>query len=625
VRRNLAINSLRGFGAFRYASLRLLDDLLETVGTGELARGEVEPYVDYARRASFSLYWSLDLRFWHQQYTEGADVPRAHEICLCSSRSLTAPLEALAHLLAHTIAHQFDEPAAVVALKPDGTFSAWDRGNFVGPHALPASRDTASILHEINKVLPGQRPFVHLIYAVPRPESTPSLLERFHRIVYINEQPDLAAVPAHLRDLLKPAVWGKDDARRVPRFSAFIATQFLGDRNPSAASRGDVLSRLSVGLDSLCAASTLRTQPSGESFECRPQPPAWRMRRDRCHPAVDLTNVDRAWREWNGGRTQSSFAEALFARHPRYRGSIQRWARAVTNRQVGVALSGGGASAFRMVPLLRSFARELDIPVDVVGGVSGGAMLAAYYCVEGLPGLEKAIASGDDFMLFALGAIVNSRVIRVKIDWDLAATRIEDLEIRFVPLTTVLRHDHPPEAHAVIAGTVGEAVRVSGSAPVLWGQTVHRRRHYSDGATAMLIPARALKEHGADVVYAANCVPGPNIGNPLTYYLNHYGIPPLRLGDFLSDYTALGRVADAWIAAAYFAQQASREMEEDAHVYLEPEPENVPFLESLAFYQAARLAAESEDELAERRGIGRDIARCAHVWEKFRRSPRLIG
>jgi hypothetical protein len=91
----------------------------------------------------------------------------------------------------------------------------------------------------------------------------------------------------------------------------------------------------------------------------------------------------------------------------------------------------------------------------------------------------------------------------------------------------------------------------------------------------------------------------------------------------LSDYTPLGRIADGWIAAAFLAQQASREMEEDAHVYLEPEPENLPFLESLAFYDADRLAAESEEELGTRQGIGRDIGKCAFVWEKFRRSPRL--
>src|SRR5205809_555624 len=56
---------------------------------------------------------------------------------------------------------------------------------------------------------------------------------------------------------------------------------------------------------------------------------------------------------------------------------LNRWARAVTNRQVGIALSGGGATSAALVPFLEDLQRY-NIPFDVVGGLSGGAVLGLY-------------------------------------------------------------------------------------------------------------------------------------------------------------------------------------------------------------------------------------------------------
>lgn len=621
MRRNSAINDLRGFGAFRHVSLRLIEDLIDTVGAGGLASGAVEDYVDCARRASFSLYWSLDLRFWDEKFRTGSGMPRAHEICLCAPPSAGVPLEALGHLLAHAIAEQFHEPAAVVDLAAGGTLSAWHNGSFVGPHGLAGATDTASVLHEIDRILPGKRPFIHLVYVVAKPQLTPALAERFHRIVYVNQRPDLAAVPAHLRDLLKPAVWGNDSPRLVPRFSSFIATQFLGEQPEPAGADADCLASLGAGLRSLVAGSSLRTQPTGDTPDSQPRPAAWRLRRDRVRLAVDLAEVHGAWHDLASNRRQPLFPAELFARRPAYKTSMDRWARAVTNRQVGMALSAGGASAYRMVPLIRSFAEELEIPIDVVAGAAGGTLIGAYYSAEGLRGLDKAIAQGQAFTLLGLGAFPSSGVMRAKVNWDLGAARIESLEVRCVPLTTVLDDRNAPVTHAVVAGTLGEAVSASGCVPVLCAPRIARRRRYAGGEMAFPAPARVLREHGADVVFAVNCVPGPTVGNPLPRYLDAWA--PFGLGDLLSSLTPLGRAIDAWVGTAFLRQQSSRAMEADAHVHLEPQLSGTSPLESLAFYDAARLVEETEEELEQARGMGRDLARCALVWQKFRRSPRL--
>lgn len=65
--------------------------------------------------------------------------------------------------------------------------------------------------------------------------------------------------------------------------------------------------------------------------------------------------------------------------------ALGRWARAVTYRRVGVALGGGGAWGWAHVALLSGMHRQ-GVPVDLVSGVSFGAVAAAYYALAGDPG-----------------------------------------------------------------------------------------------------------------------------------------------------------------------------------------------------------------------------------------------
>src|SRR5258705_9216373 len=55
---------------------------------------------------------------------------------------------------------------------------------------------------------------------------------------------------------------------------------------------------------------------------------------------------------------------------------LQRIARVLTGQSVGLVLSGGGARAYAHVGAIRAL-RERNIPIDFVGGVSMGAVIAA--------------------------------------------------------------------------------------------------------------------------------------------------------------------------------------------------------------------------------------------------------
>jgi NTE family protein len=62
-------------------------------------------------------------------------------------------------------------------------------------------------------------------------------------------------------------------------------------------------------------------------------------------------------------------------------GDVQRIARVLTGQSVGLVLSGGGARAYAHVGAVRAM-RERGVPIDFVGGVSMGAIIAAGVALE---------------------------------------------------------------------------------------------------------------------------------------------------------------------------------------------------------------------------------------------------
>jgi len=69
---------------------------------------------------------------------------------------------------------------------------------------------------------------------------------------------------------------------------------------------------------------------------------------------------------------------------------IARVARFICGRAVGLCLSGGGARGFAHVGVIRRFEEE-GIPVDMIGGVSMGALLSAGFAYSELSGFTEIL------------------------------------------------------------------------------------------------------------------------------------------------------------------------------------------------------------------------------------------
>lgn len=274
------------------------------------------------------------------------------------------------------------------------------------------------------------------------------------------------------------------------------------------------------------------------------------------------------------------------------RAALDRWARAVTDRTVGLSLSGGGAWGFYHYVALKRLVREKKVPIDVITSASVGSAVGAYFCARGVDGLEafKALCTRKPFNLdlVSLASIISTRSLEYVINRELGAVQLHQLSTRFHPVTTDLGTG---DSVVIESGSIGLAVRASGSAPGVWGPTLvdtpQGLSRYVDGCVADNLPASVLPALGADLTMAINCFP---------HGLRESTPPPRsRFRKFLHEINPVARVLDL-VASGSLMLHVSGDFEGAiADVYFDIGQESEPLLRSAAFMQADEFIKKAED------------------------------
>ncbi len=203
--------------------------------------------------------------------------------------------------------------------------------------------------------------------------------------------------------------------------------------------------------------------------------------------------------------------------------AVDAWARALTDRRVGLALGGGGALAYGHVLLLQELVAR-GLPVDVLTGVSGGAVVAAAFAVHGPAGLDQLVALGPRFARAQRHAWLHTGRVEGVLRELVGDARLEALPRTFVPVATDI--DRGVQIHLEL-GPVARAVLASGAFPGTFSP-VHlraegRTRRLVDGGVVNLVPDDAARLAGARLVLASNVVSTPRPRPP------HPGRTPGRL------------------------------------------------------------------------------------------------
>jgi predicted acylesterase/phospholipase RssA len=158
-----------------------------------------------------------------------------------------------------------------------------------------------------------------------------------------------------------------------------------------------------------------------------------------------------------------------FARHYHVRGGesgdLARLARVLTGNAVGLVLGGGGARGFAHIGVLRALA-EVGVPVDLVGGTSIGAILAAEVAMGLGPAEMGELARKQFASIFdptlPLVSLLAGRRIGTRLTDAFGDIALEDLAIPFFCVSTNLT-----QATEVVhrRGLLANAVRASISLP----------------------------------------------------------------------------------------------------------------------------------------------------------------
>ncbi|MBU0492744.1 MAG: cyclic nucleotide-binding domain-containing protein [Chloroflexi bacterium] len=195
--------------------------------------------------------------------------------------------------------------------------------------------------------------------------------------------------------------------------------------------------------------------------------------------------------------------------------SLDRLARRIARRTVGLALSGGGARGMAHIGVLRVL-QEAGIPIDVMAGASAGALFGALYAAgldldqvtdfaRGLPTIMRLRGGLWDFQIPPRSGLIHGqRTIRY-LDRVLKGSTFADLRI---PMFVVAADILTGEEVVLCEGPLAPALRASFSVVGIFVPYQHQDRLLIDGGAINPLPATVLAQRGANVIIGSSVIAG---------------------------------------------------------------------------------------------------------------------
>jgi NTE family protein len=185
--------------------------------------------------------------------------------------------------------------------------------------------------------------------------------------------------------------------------------------------------------------------------------------------------------------------------HVTSKSDVPRVARMLTGRGVGLVLSGGGARGFAHIGIVQAL-REANIPIDLVGGTSMGAILGAgvslCWTIEELTDrFRRSFVDAKplrDYTLPFVSLVSGHKVTRL-LQRAFGDVTIEDLPLDFFCVSSNLSTGHS-EVHR--RGELWRWLRASVAIPGVLPPVVHKGELLVDGGTMNNLPVDAMRDLG---------------------------------------------------------------------------------------------------------------------------------
>jgi NTE family protein len=194
---------------------------------------------------------------------------------------------------------------------------------------------------------------------------------------------------------------------------------------------------------------------------------------------------------------------------------LGRVARLLTRRGVGLVLSGGGARGFAHLGIIRAL-RESGVPLDFVGGVSIGAIIAAGVAM-GWSDEEMRLLYRRSFVdtnpvndyTFPFVALTRGRKVSRLLERAYGDVLIEDLRLPYFCISANLTTGRALEHRA---GRLAHALRASVAIPGIMPPVFHDAGVLVDGAAINNLPVDFMQSHAPGFVIGSDVGADHNFG-----------------------------------------------------------------------------------------------------------------
>jgi len=195
--------------------------------------------------------------------------------------------------------------------------------------------------------------------------------------------------------------------------------------------------------------------------------------------------------------------------------SVDRTARKITRRVVGLALSSGGARGIAHIGVLQAL-EEAGIPIDMIAGTSAGSLFGGMYAV-GKPVTE--IAEFAQNMLKHISFKSGLWDPKFKLPWNglikgiatrkFLAKQLNDATFADtrIPFFVVAADVMSGEEVVFEEGPLADAVRASIGMIGIFAPYQIGDHYLIDGGAVNPVPASVLAEKGADIIIASSVIP----------------------------------------------------------------------------------------------------------------------
>jgi NTE family protein len=198
-------------------------------------------------------------------------------------------------------------------------------------------------------------------------------------------------------------------------------------------------------------------------------------------------------------RWLTSVAPGTPHHHVTSKADVPRVARLLTGRGVGLVLSGGGARGFAHIGIVKAL-REANIPIDLVGGTSMGAILGAgvslCWTIDELTDrFRRSFVDAKPLRDYTLPfvSLVSGRKVTRLLQRAFGDVTIEDLPLDFFCVSSNLSTGHS-EVHR--RGELWRWLRASVAIPGVLPPVVHKGELLVDGGTMNNLPVDAMRDLG---------------------------------------------------------------------------------------------------------------------------------